>query len=100
MIRDQHSVTDRVLWTGSIGILILLVIMIPANQTSGENFCLSNCITGDGGSLLLFGLTMVHIGTGYLAIKRSSPSLGGVTVIIPWAWVIIEEILKVGGMFI
>ena len=94
MIRDQHSVTDRVLWTGSIGILILLVIMIPANQTSGENFCLSNCITGDGGSLLLFGLTIVHIGTGYLAIKRSSPSLGGVTVIIPWAWVIIEEILE------
>ena len=94
MIRDQHSVTDRVLWTGSIGILILLVIMIPANQTSENTFCLSNCVAGDGGSLLLVGLSLVHIGTGYLAIKRSSPSLGGVTVILPWAWVMIEEILE------
>tara|TARA_B100000214_G_scaffold238999_1_gene174800 strand:- start:1969 stop:5775 length:3807 start_codon:yes stop_codon:yes gene_type:complete len=94
MIRDQQSVTDRVLWTGSIGILILLVIMIPANQTSGNTFCLSSCIAGDGGSLLLFGLSLVHIGTGYLAIKRSSPSLGGVTVILPWAWVMMEEILE------
>ena len=94
MIRDQHSVTDRVLWTGSIGILILLVIMIPANQTSENTFCLSNCVAGDGGSLLLVGLSLVHIGTGYLAIKRSSPSLGGVTVILPWAGVMIEEILE------
>ena len=94
MIRDQHSVTDRVLWTGSIGILILLVIMIPANQTSENTFCLSNCVAGDGASLLLVGLSLVHIGTGYLAIKRSSPSLGGVTVILPWAWVMIEEILE------
>ena len=94
MIRDQHSVTDRVLWTGSIGILILLVIMIPANQTSENTFCLSNCVAGDGGSLLLVGLSLVHIGTGYLAIKRSSPSLGGVTVILPWAWVMIEEIME------
>ena len=94
MIRDQHSVTDRVLWTGSIGVLVLLVVMIPANQSSGSSLCLSNCIEGDGGTLLLGALSLVHLGTGYLAIKRSSPSLGGVTVILPWTWVMIEEILE------
>ena len=94
MIRDQHSVTDRVLWTGSIGVILLLVVMIPANQSSGSSLCLSNCIDGDGGTLLLAALSLVHIGTGYLAIKRGSPSLGGVTVILPWTWVMIEEILE------
>ena len=94
MIRDQHSVTDRVLWTGSIGVLVLLVVMIPANQSSGSSLCLSNCIEGDGGTFLLGALSLVHLGTGYLAIKRSSPSLGGVTVILPWTWVMIEEILE------
>ena len=94
MIRDQNSVTDRVLWTGSIGVLLLLVVMIPADQSSGSSLCLSNCIDGDGGTLLLTALSLVHIGTGYLAIKRSSPSLGGVTVILPWTWIMIEEILE------
>ena len=94
MIRDQNSVTDRVLWTGSIGVLLLLVVMIPADQSSGSSLCLSNCIDGDGGTLLLSALSLVHIGTGYLAIKRSSPSLGGVTVILPWTWIMIEEILE------
>tara|TARA_B100000900_G_scaffold2098_1_gene1826 strand:+ start:16577 stop:20383 length:3807 start_codon:yes stop_codon:yes gene_type:complete len=96
MIRDQHQVTDRVLWTGSIGIVILLVIMIPANQLTDSSLCLSECSSGDGGLLLLSTLSLVHIGTGYLAIKRKSPSLGGVTVILPWAWVMIEEILEEG----
>ena len=94
MIRDQHSVTDRVLWTGSIGILILMIVMIPANKTANGNFCFSNCDAGDGGTLLLAILSTLHIGTAYLAMKRSSPSLGGVTVILPWSWVIIEEIIE------
>ena len=94
MIRDQNSVTDRVLWTGSIGVLLLLVVMIPADQSSGSSLCLSNCIDGDGGTLLLSALSLVHIGTGYLAIKRSSPSLGGESVIHPRTWIMIEEILE------
>jgi hypothetical protein len=56
MLRDQKSVTDRVLWTGSVAILILLVIMIPAEPS--DNFCISNCQAGDGGFLLLSALTI------------------------------------------
>jgi hypothetical protein len=92
MLRDQKSVTDRVLWTGSVAILILLVIMIPAE--SSDNLCISDCQTGDGGLLLLSALIFMHIGTAILAIKRGSPSLAGVTVILPWSWVILEEILE------
>ena len=29
------------LWTGSIGVLLLLVVMIPADQSSGSSLCLS-----------------------------------------------------------
>ena len=89
MLRDQKSVTDRVLWTGSVAILILLVIMIPAEPS--DNFCISNCQAGDGGFLLLSALTIIHIGTAILAIKREASALAGVTVILPWSWVIIEE---------
>jgi len=92
MLRDQNSVTDRVLWTGSIAILILLVIMIPAEAS--ENFCISECKNGDGGMLLLSALSLTHIGTAILAVKRNSPSLAGITVILPWSWVIIEEIIE------
>lgn len=92
ILRDQNSVTDRVLWTGSVGILILLVIMIPAE--SSENFCISSCQKGDGGFLLLSALSLIHIGTATLAIRRDSPSLGGITVILPWSWVVIEEIIE------
>tara|TARA_B110000438_G_scaffold26590_1_gene25352 strand:- start:813 stop:4541 length:3729 start_codon:yes stop_codon:yes gene_type:complete len=91
MLRDQNSVTDRVLWTGSVVILILLVIMIPADASekivnSGSN--------GDGGLLLLSLLSLVHIGTAFLAVKRNSPSLAGITVILPWLWLIIEELVE------
>ena len=91
MLRDQNSVTDRVLWTGSVAILILLVIMIPAESSekivNPESY-------GDGGFLLLAGLSLVHIGTAFLAIKRNSPSLAGITVILPWSWLIIEELIE------
>jgi len=92
LLRDQNSVTDRVLWTGSIAILILLVIMIPAE--SSEKLCIFNCESGDGGVLLLSALLLIHIGTTILAIKRESPALAGVTVILPWSWVFTEEIIE------
>ena len=91
MLRDQNSVTDRVLWTGSIAILILLVIMIPA-EASGTN--VNSESYGDGGFLLLASLSLVHVGTAFLAIKRDSPSLAGITVILPWSWLIIEEVIE------
>mgnify|MGYP001197414827 CR=1 FL=1 len=84
MLRDQHRVTDRVLWVGSVGVLVLLVILIPAeSETAG----------GDGGVVLLSLLTALHIGTAVLAVMRKAPSLAGSTVLLPWAWVLVQEIL-------
>ena len=32
ILRDQNRVTDRVLWVGSVGVLVLLVVLIPAQS--------------------------------------------------------------------
>ena len=85
ILRDQDSVTDRVLWMGSVGILILLVLLIPARTASSG---------GDGGAFLLTLLTTLHIGTAILAFRRNSASLSGVTVLLPWSWLLLEEILQ------
>ena len=85
ILRDQNSVTDRVLWIGSVAILFMLVILIPAESKSSG---------GDGGFLLLGLLSILHLGTAILAVIRSSPSLSGVTVLLPWFWVLMEQILE------
>jgi len=85
MLRDQDRVSDRVLWLGSIAVLILLVILVPAeSKTDG----------GDGGVMLLAMLAALHLGTGTLAIKRNAPALAGVTVLLPWSWILVEELLQ------
>ena len=84
ILRDQNSVTDRVLWIGSIAILAVLVLLVP---TGAED-------EGDGGIILLGVLSLLHIGTAILAIKRSSPSLSGVTVLLPWSWILAEKLVE------
>ena len=85
ILRDQNSVTDRVLWIGSVVILAILTIIIPAEATDSG---------GDGGVLLLSLLSALHIGTAVLAVRRSSASLSGVTVLLPWTWIMVEEIIQ------
>ena len=85
MLRDQERVTDRVLWLGAVVILTLLVILVPTEASEAG---------GDGGLLLLALLGALHIGTAVLAINRDSPSLAGVTVLLPWSWVLIEEVVQ------
>jgi len=80
LLRDQNSVSDRVLWIGSVLVLIILVSLVPTK--------------GDGGSLLLILLSLLHIGTAALALKRDSPALAGVTVLSPWIWMILEKITE------
>lgn len=80
LLRDQNSVSDRVLWIGSVLVLIILVSLVPTK--------------GDGGSLLLILLSLLHIGTAALALKRDSPALAGVTVLSPWVWMILEKITE------
>ena len=82
ILRDQNHVTDRVLWVGSVGILVLLVVLIPAKSEANG---------GDGGLVLLGLLTALHIGTAILAIMRQAPSLAGATVLLPWSWVLLQE---------
>ena len=85
ILRDQDIVTDRVLWGGSVAILILLVILVPSeSEQSG----------GDGGLILLSLLSVLHIGTAILSVRRQSPSLAGVTVLLPWTWIVFEETLE------
>jgi len=85
ILRDQDIVTDRVLWGGSVAILVLLVILVPSeSEQSG----------GDGGVVLLSLLSVLHIGTAILSVRRQSPSLAGVTVLLPWTWIVFEEALE------
>ena len=85
VLRDQSSVSDRVLWVGSVAILGILVILVPAEFSDSG---------GDGGALLLGLLGVLHIGTAILALMRNSPSLAGVTVLLPWSWMLIEEVVQ------
>ena len=85
ILRDQNSVSDRVLWVGSLAILGILVILVPTKMSDSG---------GDGGALLLGLLAVLHIGTAVLALSRESPSLAGVTVLLPWSWMLIEEIVQ------
>ena len=80
LIQHQSNVTDRVLWMGSLVLILLLTILIPAESTSKG---------GDEGKLLLITLAMVHLATGALALKRASPSIAGATVLAPWAWMFV-----------
>ncbi len=84
ILRDQSSVSDRVLWIGAVVILAILVLLVPTGSSNG----------GDGGVMLLGVLSILHIGTAALAIKRSSPSLTGVTVLLPWTWIIVEKFVE------
>ena len=85
LLRDQERVTDRVLWIGSVVILALLVILVPTEASDAG---------GDGGILLLGLLVTMHVGTAVLAVKRKSPSLAGITVLLPWSWVLVEELTE------
>lgn len=85
LLRDQNSVSDRVLWIGSILVLIILVSLVPTKSSD---------LDGDGGVLLLTLLSLLHLGTAALAVKRESPALAGVTVLSPWVWIILEKITE------
>ena len=84
ILRDQSSVSDRVLWVGSVAVLAILVLLVPTDSKSD----------GDGGFALLGILSLLHIGTAVLAVRRNSPSLTGVTVILPWSWIVIEKMIE------
>ncbi|MEC7484806.1 MAG: hypothetical protein VX998_08460, partial [Candidatus Thermoplasmatota archaeon] len=73
LLRNQQAVSDHVLWMGGIIIVILLTILIPA-----EN---------DGWRLLASQAT-VWLGLAWLGVQRQSPSISGVAVLMPWVWLL------------
>ena len=74
----------QVLWVGSVAVLAILVLLVPTDSKSD----------GDGGFALLGILSLLHIGTAVLAVRRNSSSLTGVTVILPWSWIVTEKMIE------
>ena len=77
LLKNQTMVSDHVLWLGGIAIIILLTLLIPANDS------------GTGARTLLISQGFVWGGLAFLALNRDSPSIAGVAVLAPWAWVLI-----------
>ena len=76
ILNHQHAVSDHVLWIGSIVIVILLTLLIPADKTSMAR-------------VLLACQAVVWIGLAFLAIQRDSPSLAGTATLAPWFWLVL-----------
>ena len=74
LLRNQSSVSDHVIWMGAIAVIILLTLLVPANDA-------------EGGRGLLIGIGVTCIGLGFLAIIRNSPPIAGVAILIPWFWI-------------
>lgn len=77
LLRNQTSVSDHVLWLGGGVIVILLTLLIPAGDQDGN------------GRLLLASQGAVWTGLSWLAVKRESPSIAGMAVLAPWAWLML-----------
>ena len=73
ILNHQHAVSDHVLWIGSIAIVIILTLLIPAED---ENLA----------RILLSCQAIVWVGLAVLAVQRDSPSLAGTATIAPWIW--------------
>ena len=77
LLTHQASVSDHVLWMGSLVVVILLTLLIPA-EDGGQN-----------ARLLLATQGAVWVGLGYVAVLRDSPSMAGVAVLAPYAWLLL-----------
>ena len=75
ILNHQHAVSDHVLWIGSIIIVILLTLLIPAEEEGMAR-------------TLLACQALVWIGLAVLAIQRNSPSLAGTATLVPWLWLV------------
>jgi hypothetical protein len=73
LLNHQHAVSDHVLWIGSIVTVILLTLLIPAEETVLAR-------------TLLTCQLIVWMGLALLAIQRDSPSLAGTATLAPWVW--------------
>ena len=77
LLRNQTAVSDHVLWAGGLVIVILLTLLIPADDA------------GRGARSLLVSQGIVWIGLAQLAMYRDSPSIAGTAVVGPWLWLLL-----------
>jgi hypothetical protein len=75
LLNHQHAVSDHVLWMGSIVMVILLTLLINAEETLWARN-------------LLACQAIVWAGLSWLAIQRDSPSLAGTATLAPWVWLL------------
>ena len=73
VLQHEANVSDHVLWVGSIALVVLLTLLVPAGS-------------GDATQPLLVGVLTVWAGLAWLALRRDAPSLAGIAVLSPWAW--------------
>ena len=74
VLQHEASVSDHVLWVGSIALVVLLTLLVPAG------------VEDTGQPLLVGGVLTVWAGLAWLALRRDAPSLAGIAVLSPWAW--------------
>ena len=77
LLRHQTEVSDHVLWMGGLAVVILLTLLIQAEDA------------GQGARLLLVAQGAVWLGLSFLAVQRSSPSMAGVAVLAPLVWLMV-----------
>ena len=77
LLTHQANVSDHVLWMGALVIVVLLTLLIPADDGS------------DNARLLLVSQGAVWLGLGFVAVLRASPSMAGVAVLAPYAWLLV-----------
>ena len=77
LLRHQTEVSDHVLWMGGLAVVILLTLLIQADDA------------GQGARLLLVSQGAVWLGLSLLAVQRSSPSMAGVAVLAPLIWLMV-----------
>ena len=76
LLTHQANVSDHVLWMGGLVIVLLLTLLIPAEDG------------GRQGRLLLVSQATVWLGLGAIAVLRHSPSIAGVAVLAPYLWLL------------
>lgn len=77
LLTHQANVSDHVLWMGGLVIVVLLTLLIPADDG------------GNHARLLLATQGAVWLGLGVIAVLRSSPSIAGVAVLAPYLWLLV-----------
>jgi len=74
VLQHEANVSDHVLWVGSIALVVLLTLLVPAGSADATQ------------PLLVGGVLTVWAGLAWLALRRDAPSLAGIAVLSPWAW--------------